>query len=94
MNKKALSVILLSLSLGSVSAFAATNHQNTQKLNINAATVKQLDNLPHIGNAIAGRIVKYREVNKGFKSVDELAKVRGLSSQRVKLLAPMITVGK
>jgi competence protein ComEA len=48
------------------------------KININAATVEQLDTLPGIGPALAQRIVEYRTVNGPFTTLEDLKKVRGI----------------
>lgn len=47
-------------------------------ININDATVADLDNLPGIGPALAERIVDYREANGGFREVSELQSVKGI----------------
>ena len=49
-----------------------------EKININTASVKELQKLDGIGRGVAQRIVKYREANGPFKSGDELRKVDGV----------------
>jgi competence protein ComEA len=67
--------------------------ESASPLNINTATVDELDELPGIGEVIAERIVAYRERNGAFSSVDELAEVSGISERMVDELRPLITVG-
>lgn len=47
-------------------------------LDINTATVDDLDTLPGIGEVLAGRIVAYREAHGPFPSVDALDHVEGI----------------
>jgi len=62
-------------------------------ININTAGVEQLDLLPGIGPAIAGRIVEFRLRNGFFRSVDELDKIQGISERMVDELRPLVTIG-
>ncbi|MDO8885858.1 helix-hairpin-helix domain-containing protein [Candidatus Oleimmundimicrobium sp.] len=51
-------------------------------VNINAATAKQLEELPGIGEVIAQRIVDYRIEHGGFKTIDELLEVEGIGAKK------------
>jgi competence protein ComEA len=62
-------------------------------VNINTATVQELDTLPGIGEVLAGRIVDYRETNGPFQSAEELSNVDGISTRMVETLGPLVTVG-
>jgi competence protein ComEA len=62
-------------------------------ININTATSAELETLPRIGPAIAGRIIAWREENGPFQTVEELAKVAGISERMVEELRPLVTVG-
>jgi len=64
------------------------------KIDINTATEKELAKLPGIGKAIAKRIVEYREANRGFKSVDELKKVKGIGDKKFEAIKDRVTVGE
>jgi competence protein ComEA len=47
-------------------------------ININRATLRQLDALDGIGPVIAGRIIEYRKKNGSFLTIDDLQKVSGI----------------
>jgi competence protein ComEA len=62
-------------------------------VNLNTATVEQLDALPGIGPATASRIVEYRQKNGAFKKIEDLMNVRGIGEKNFLKLKPLITVG-
>jgi competence protein ComEA len=62
-------------------------------VNLNTATVEQLDALPGIGAAMAARIVEYRQKNGAFKKVEDLMNVRGIGEKNFLKLKPLITIG-
>jgi competence protein ComEA len=61
-------------------------------LDLNTATVEQLDTLPGVGEVTAGRIVAYRSAHP-FTSVDELLEVPGIGQRRFDQLKDLVTVG-
>ncbi len=61
-------------------------------VNVNTATVEQLQLLPRVGPALAGRIVEFREANGPFESIDELVAVRGIGEKSLEKLRPHVTV--
>jgi len=89
MKKQTIAMLILSTCL-SVNAMAA-NKPSAKMLNVNTATVAQLTSLPHIGEKIAQRIVKYRQKNGDFKSLADLSNVRGISASRVKDIKGLAT---
>ncbi len=63
-------------------------------VNINTATVDQLDALPGIGAKLAARIVDYRQKNGGFKKLEDLMNVQGIGEKNFLKLKPLITLGQ
>ena len=62
------------------------------RLEINGATPADLETLPGVGAALAGRVVAYRSEHGPFRSVDELRRVPGFSEKLVAALRPLVTV--
>jgi competence protein ComEA len=60
-------------------------------LDLNSATVEQLEALPGVGEVTAGRIVAYRSAHP-FTSVDELLEVPGIGQRRFEQLKDLVTV--
>ena len=71
---------------------AATEASASTLVNINTATVAELEMLPHIGPAMAQRIIAYREANGPFKRIEDIQNVVGIGETRYRDLAPLITV--
>jgi len=64
---------------------AAKTVQAANKINLNKADVQELTHsVPGIGSKRAEAIVSYREAHGVFKSVEDLAAVKGLGKQFVK----------
>ena len=61
-------------------------------LNLNTATLEQLDELDGIGPATAQSILDYREEHGGFGSVEELGEVPGIGDVRLASLREQVRV--
>ena len=64
----------------------------TEKVNLNTATVEELQTLSGIGPALSERIVDYREEHGGFESVEELKEVSGIGDVRFASLEESVCV--
>jgi len=61
-------------------------------INLNTATPQQLEALPGIGPALAKRIIIFREKRHGFKRVEELLAVPGISEKKWKAIRDKVEV--
>ncbi|WFF00953.1 ComEA family DNA-binding protein [Micromonospora sp. WMMD964] len=61
-------------------------------LNLNTATLAQLDALPGVGPVLAQRILTHRDQHGGFKSVGDLRQVDGIGDARYEQLKDLVTV--
>lgn len=61
-------------------------------ININLATVEELDSLPGIGPAIAQRIVDYRNANGAFTDITQLKNVQGIGDSLFEQIKDLISV--
>lgn len=59
-------------------------------LNVNSASVEELQNLPGIDETVAKNIVYFREANGPFSMVDELIKVNGMTDQHLESIRPYV----
>ena len=61
-------------------------------VNLNTATLEQLDALDGIGPATAQSILDFREEQGGFGSVEELGQIPGIGEKRLATLREAVTV--
>ena len=61
-------------------------------VNLNTATLADLDTLPGVGPVLAQRILDWRETNGWFTSVDELREITGVGEKRLADLRGKVTV--
>ncbi len=90
LHKHVAAVLLVAFSLLAVAASPARAAEG--KVNINTATVEQLQLLPRIGPAVAQRIVEHRKANGQFASAEDLMLVRGIGERSFESLKPYLAV--
>jgi competence protein ComEA len=61
-------------------------------INLNTATMRELETLPGIGPALARRIVEFREKRHGFRRVEELLAIPGISEKKWKAIREKVEV--
>jgi competence ComEA-like helix-hairpin-helix protein len=64
----------------------------TTRININTASLAELERLPGIGSGLAARIIEHRERHGAFRRVEHLIIVRGISQRRFESLRPFVTI--
>ena len=88
-----LSIFVIGL-LFSQSSLATKKKPPERPVNLNTATSEQLQQVPGIGPATAGKILQMRKTYGPFKSVDDLLAIRGLGAKRLERMRKYLTVGK
>ncbi len=62
------------------------------KINLNTASLDQLDTLPGIGPVIAQRIIDYRESSGGFTTIEDITQVSGIGKATFAKIKDLIVV--
>ena len=83
-----LTIVSVVLALSAVVVYADHN------VNINTATVKELQTIPGIGKVLAERIAEYREHERPFKTVEDLLNVKGVGKATLDKIRDHVTVGE
>ena len=69
-----------------------TSSNSSQELiNINTASVEELDSLPGIGPTIAQRIIDYRDENGPFQTIEDILNVSGVGPSTFDQIKDLIT---
>lgn len=71
---------------------ATQSDSQGSKININTADLKQLDNIPGVGEATANKILSYRDENREFKSIEEIKNVNGIGDKKFENMKDLICV--
>jgi competence protein ComEA len=87
----ALTAVLFAASIGSAQQ-ADKPAGGSATINLNSATLEQLEALPGIGPKTAQLILEYRQKSGGFKKVEELMNIKGIGEKSFLKLKPMLVV--
>lgn len=61
------------------------------KININTAGVRELDQLPGVGPAVAQRIISYRQEHGRFQKAEDLMAVKGIGEKIFAKIRPYVS---
>ncbi|RLC28044.1 MAG: hypothetical protein DRH32_09585 [Deltaproteobacteria bacterium] len=94
MKKKRIIPVLLVVAvfLMSMVPMAMADDDDGDKININTATVEQLIKLKRIGSIYAEEIIRYREANGPFATVEDITKVKGIGQKTLEANIDVMTV--
>ncbi len=74
------------------SSAAASAVPGARRVNINTATLAELETLPRIGPSIAQRIIDYRTRNGPFKQIEDIKNVSGIGEAMFSAIKDLIAV--
>jgi len=66
--------------------FTVKTPRQIQKINLNNATIDELVTIQHIDYDIAHSIIEYRQLREGYKSLDELTKVKDFPINKIEII--------
>jgi|WetSurMetagenome_2_1015567.scaffolds.fasta_scaffold348424_1 comEA protein len=76
-------ILCLGMTISSVSVLAQkSSPAATEKINLNAATLEQLQTLPGIGPVIAKSIIDHRTKVGKFSRIEEIINIKGIGEKK------------
>jgi competence ComEA-like helix-hairpin-helix protein len=90
-----LAIEILSAGLALFLLCAALNAQKkppSKPIDLNSASIKELEELPGVGAVTARRIIDMRQKSGRFHRVEDLLAIRGISQKKLDALRPYATV--
>jgi competence ComEA-like helix-hairpin-helix protein len=80
-------------SAGAEGGMGTSGQAQVQLVDINTASAQELQKVPGMTSSMAKNIVKYRDQNGPFSSVDDLTKVKGVDEKKLNKMRSHLTVG-
>ena len=84
--------LMAALAFLAAPSWAADGPHLTGVVNVNTATLEELQLLPGIGESRAQALMDARKQRGGFKSAEELVEVRGIGEASLKRMRPFVAV--
>src|ERR1700723_1710382 len=81
------------LCVGTADSALAKKTPPAQPIDLNSATVKELEELPGVGPTTAKAIVDFRTKSGRFRRVNDLLVIRGISETKLAKIRPYVTIG-
>jgi competence ComEA-like helix-hairpin-helix protein len=84
--------------IGTLALVLSSMVANAQKqppakpIDLNAATIKELEELPGVGQVTAQRIIGMRQKSGRFRRVEDLLAIRGISQKKLDAMRPYVMV--
>lgn len=73
-------------------ALAAKKKLPAHPIDLNTATIEQLEQLPGIGPVTAKKIIEFREKSGPFRKVEDLLAIPRITKARLEKLLPYVTI--
>ncbi len=86
-------VLCVGLAIAPIAALAQKGSTpSSEKVNLNTATLEQLQTLPGVGPAIAKSIVEYRTKVGKFSKIEEILNVKGIGEKKFQRMKDRLTL--
>lgn len=73
------------------SGTASSKNVPAKAVNINTASIEELESVPYLGSVKAQAIIDYRNSHGAFKSIDELENVKGIGTKTINKIRQYLT---
>jgi competence protein ComEA len=86
-------LVALGLALTPISALAQKSSAgSTEKVNLNTASLEQLQSLPGVGPSIAKKIIEHRTKVGKFTKVEEILNVKGIGEKKFQQMKDRLAI--
>ena len=78
--------------VGAATAYAGSAGTGSSQISLNRAGEAELESLPGVGPALAGRMIAWRMANGGFKKREDLLNVSGIGDKLFAAISKLVTL--